>query len=404
MKCKWNTVPLRDLIGFISKGITPSYAENETEVTIRVLNQKCNKSFQISYEQSRLHDTSKKKVPAERYIQENDILINSTGTGTAGRIAQINDVPCKTTVDSHMIIVRANQKVTQRYLGYALKAHQWEVLQLDEGSTGQTELNRVRLLDEILISYPESLEEQEKIVALLSGIDEKIELNNKINENLERQTQAIFKTWFIDCIPFAGIAPKEWRDVILDDITSLITRGITPKYSDDSDQTVINQKCIRNHTIDLSLARAHAPKVINEKWLQYGDLLINSTGTGTLGRVAQVWFEPKNLTVDSHITIVRPARENLIFYIGLWGILHEKEIESLHTGSTGQTELPRERVKSIELLLPDDETLDRFNAIVAPMTASIVANQEENKKLAAIRDTLLPKLISGNMDCSELQF
>lgn len=197
MKCKWNTVPLRDLIGFISKGITPSYAENETEVTIRVLNQKCNKSFQISYEQSRLHDTSKKKVPAERYIQENDILINSTGTGTAGRIAQINDVPCKTTVDSHMIIVRANQKVTQRYLGYALKAHQWEVLQLDEGSTGQTELNRVRLLDEILISYPESLEEQEKIVALLSGIDEKIELNNKINENLERQTQAIFKTWFI---------------------------------------------------------------------------------------------------------------------------------------------------------------------------------------------------------------
>jgi len=184
----------------------------------------------------------------------------------------------------------------------------------------------------------------------------------------------------------------------------LITRGITPKYSDDSDQTVINQKCIRNHAIDLSLARAHAPKVINEKWLQYGDLLINSTGTGTLGRVAQVWFAPKNLTVDSHITIVRPARENLIFYIGLWGILHEKEIESLHTGSTGQTELPRERVKSIELLLPDDETLDRFNTIVAPMTASIVANQEENKKLAAIRDTLLPKLISGNMDCSELQF
>ena len=277
-------------------------------------------------------------------------------------------------------------------------------MQLDEGSTGQTELNRVRLLDEILISYPESLDEQEKIVALLSGIDEKIELNNKINENLERQTQAIFKTWFMDCIPFSGIALKEWRDVVLDDITSLITRGITPKYSDDSDQTVINQKCIRNHAIDLSLARAHAPKVINEKWLQYGDLLINSTGTGTLGRVAQVWFAPKNLTVDSHITIVRPARENLIFYIGLWGILHEKEIESLHTGSTGQTELPRERVKSIELLLPDDETLDRFNTIVAPMTASIVANQEENKKLAAIRDTLLPKLISGNMDCSELQF
>ena len=154
--------------------------------------------------------------------------------------------------------------------------------------------------------------------------------------------------------------------------------------------------------IDLTLARKHTPKTINEKWLQYGDLLINSTGTGTLGRTAQVWFEPKNLTVDSHVTIVRPAKENLIFYIGLWGISHEKEIESLHTGSTGQTELPRERVKAIELLLPDNETLDRFNAIIAPMAAAIVSNQKENQSLAELRDALLPKLMSGEFDVEDV--
>ena len=83
-----------------------------------------------------------------------------------------------------MIIIRANDQVTQRYLGYALKAHQQKVLQLDEGSTGQTELDRERLLEEIIISYPESLDIQKKIVALLERIDEKIELNNKINDNL----------------------------------------------------------------------------------------------------------------------------------------------------------------------------------------------------------------------------
>lgn len=208
---------------------------------------------------------------------------------------------------------------------------------------------------------------------------------------------AIFKSWFVEYLPFGGAAPKEWHHVILDNITSLVTRGIAPKYSDGSDQTVINQKCIRNHMIDLSLSRKHTPKTINEKWLQYGDLLINSTGTGTLGRTAQVWFEPKNITVDSHVTIVRPAKENLIFYIGLWGISHEKEIESLHTGSTGQTELPRERVKAMELLLPDNETLDRFNAIIAPMAAVIVSNQEENQRLAEIRDVLLPNLMSGEI-------
>lgn len=403
MTSKWHEVPLRELVGYISKGIAPSYAENETETTIRVLNQKCNRNFQISYAESRLHETVKKKVPADRYVKEHDILINSTGAGTAGRIAQIGYVPQDTTVDGHMIILRANDKVTQRYLGYALKAHQWEVLQLDEGSTGQTELNRERLLDEIMICYPESFSEQEEIVLLLEGIDHKMLVNTQINDNLQQQAAAIFKSWFVDCTPFDGVAPETWGDVILEEITTLVSRGIAPKYFDDSEQTVINQKCIRNHMIDLSLARTHTPKVINEKWLRFGDLLINSTGDGTLGRAAQVWFQPKNLTVDSHVTIVRPAKENLIFYIGLWGILHEKEIESLHTGSTGQTELPRDRVKALGLLLPDNETLDRFNSLIAPMAAAIVSNQDENNRLADLRDALLPKLMSGEIDVSEVK-
>lgn len=132
--------------------------------------------------------------------------------------------------------------------------------------------------------------------------------------------------------------------------------------------------------------------------------MINSTGDGTLGRVAQVWFTPKALTVDSHVTIVRPAREELIFYIGLWGILHEKEIESLHTGSTGQTELPRDRVKMLKLLLPDNISLSRFNSIITPMASTIISNQEENQKLASLRDTLLPKFMSGEIDVSNIQF
>ncbi len=184
MTSKWNVVPLRDLISFISKGIAPSYSDCSTRTTVRVLNQKCNRNFQIDYAKSRWHDTSKKKVPSERYVQQQDILINSTGVGTAGRIAQIDYVPCETTVDGHMIIIRANDKVTQKFLGYALKSHQREVLQLDEGSTGQTELNRERLLDEIMICYPDSLDLQDEIVATLEGIDGKLEINHAINDNL----------------------------------------------------------------------------------------------------------------------------------------------------------------------------------------------------------------------------
>ena len=224
-----------------------------------------------------------------------------------------------------------------------------------------------------------------------------------LNDNLQQQAAAIFRSWFVDYVPFGGTAPDGWENVTLEDITALVSRGITPKYADDTDQIVINQKCIRNHMIDRSFARSHKSKVINDKWLQFGDLLINSTGDGTLGRAAQVWFQPHNLTVDSHVTIVRPAAENMIFYIGLWGTQHEKEIESLHTGSTGQTELPRDRVKALELLLPDKETLDRFNALIAPMAGAIVLNQEENNRLASIRDALLPKLMSGEIDVSDVK-
>lgn len=301
-------------------------------------------------------------------------------------------------VNNHAHIVQGNELCDTRYLCYLLNSMDLSgyVTGSAQPKLSQANLNAVTLL------LP-TITVQKKIVHYLYMFDKKITVNQQINDNLQQQAAAIFRSWFVDCIPFGGTVPDEWKNVTLEDITALISRGISPKYADDTDQTVINQKCIRNHIIDLSFARSHRPKVINNKWLQFGDLLINSTGDGTLGRAAQVWFQPHNLTVDSHVTIVRPAAENMIFYIGLWGTQHEKEIESLHTGSTGQTELPRDRVKAIELLLPDKETLERFNALIAPMAAAIVSNQEENNRLASIRDALLPKLMSGKIDVSSIR-
>ena len=189
-----------------------------------------------------------------------------------------------------------------------------------------------------------------------------------------------------------------WELTTIRELSALVSRGLTPKYSDDSDQLVLNQKCVRNHMIDVSLARRHIPKSINEKWLQFGDLLINSTGEGTLGRTAQVWFEPNNMTVDTHMTIVRPKSTELIYYLGLWGLTHEKEIETEHTGSTGQTELPRERVGAMQLVMPDKDTLNAFNTAVAPMLQQVTQNQTANRLLSEMRDTLLPKLLSGEID------
>ena len=335
-------------------------------------------------------------------LQSGDVLLNITGDSVA-RACLMDDDYLPGRVNQHVAIIRIDEsKAVNSYLLYYLQWRKSHLLQLASAGATRNALTK-GMIEQLEIDLP-SLDEQRKVVGILGSIQNKIKLNHEINDNLEQQAVALFKSWFIDFSLFGGTVPENWEDTTLENITTLITRGIAPKYSDNSDQTVVNQKCIRNHTIDLSLARTHTPKAINEKWLKFGDLLINSTGDGTLGRVAQVWFAPKALTVDSHVTIVRPAREELIFYIGLWGILHEKEIESLHTGSTGQTELPRDRVKMLKLLLPDNISLSRFNSIITPMASTIISNQEENQKLASLRDTLLPKLMSGEIDVSNIQF
>ena len=181
---EWKTKTLGELTALMTKGIAPSYVEKESENTVRVLNQKCNRDFTISYAESRFNDLTKKKVSDERYVIPGDVLINSTGTGTAGRVAQIWDVPYKTTIDGHMILMRPTNEIDVLYYGYAIKMNQAKVESFAEGSTGQTEINKRRLADEVEISYPVDLAEQHRIARMLADIDEKIENNKKINDNL----------------------------------------------------------------------------------------------------------------------------------------------------------------------------------------------------------------------------
>ena len=254
----------------------------------------------------------------------------------------------------------------------------------------------------VKISLP-PIDIQKKIATILARFDDKIKCNEDINSVLIEQAKALYLSWFATFDQNSGEKPVDWAETSIDDITTLVSRGIAPKYDENSDQIVLNQKCIRNSVIDVTLGRHHKPKTINEKWLQQGDLLINSTGEGTLGRTAQVWFVPDKMTVDSHVTIVRASRDDLKYYIGLWGITHEREIEALHTGSTGQTELPRDRVKAMPIILPDSDTLASFNAAINPIVMMVISNQQESKRLADLRNTLLPKLMNGEIDVSEFE-
>ena len=222
------------------------------------------------------------------------------------------------------------------------------------------------------------------------------------NDYLRDLVMAASKSIYWGIEATEGALPDGWCWVEIDEIAELVSRGITPKYDENSDEVILGQTCVRNNLVLTENGRHHKPRKINEKWLREGDLLINSTGVGSLGRTAQVWFQPEKLTVDSHITIVRTIKPEHALYLGFWAFAHERYIESLHTGSTGQTELPRERVKTMEIPLPDESTLSRFNKLITPMTQAIVKNQQENIRLTELRDALLPRLMSGKLDVSEL--
>ena len=390
MTSEWHEVPLRELVGYISKGIAPSYAEEASETTIRVLNQKCNRNFRISYGDSRLHDTLKKKVPPERYVKPDDILINSTGAGTAGRIAQIEDVPSATTIDGHMTLIRSNGKVTQKFLGYALKAHQWEVLQLDEGSTGQTELNRDRLLDEIMINYPVSFDEQNAIVGTLESIDRKLIVNKEINDNLADLLQTIYQERFGNDI----LAVNQG---VLSDICS---------YSRDkvavSELNVITYFSTENMLSGKagSTEATSLPTTSQTTACHKGDTLISNIRP----YFKKIVYCEDKCGCSTDVLCFTPSQPCYSAY--LFSTLYADKFFAFMVAGSKGTKMPRgdkQQIMTYPVVLPSEEELAGFNTIASPLLEQIYSNRAENKRLSILRDTLLPKLMSGEINVSAVQ-
>ena len=390
MTSEWKTSPLRDLVGFISKGIAPSYADEESETTVRVLNQKCNRNFRITYSESRLHDLARKKVPAERFVRIDDILINSTGAGTAGRIAQICNLPCDTIVDGHMIIIRANDKVSQKYLGYAMKAHQWEVLQLDEGSTGQTELNRERLLDEIMISYPTSFALQEMIVKTLEGIDRKLLINEKVNDNLAELLQTVYQERFGD-VSAAGEQGKLLDICFYSKDRVAVSELNTSTYF--STENMLPGKAGATEAASL-------PTTPQTTACHNGDTLISNIRP----YFKKIVYCNDECGCSTDVLCFTPVQSKYAAY--LFSTLYADKFFAFMVAGSKGTKMPRgdkQQIMSYPVALPSEEELKEFNALALPVLAKIHSNKAENKRLSATRDALLPKLMSGEIDVSDIQ-
>jgi restriction endonuclease S subunit len=245
---------------------------------------------------------------------------------------------------------------------------------------------------------------QRRIAGILSAYDDLIEANARRMAVLEEMVRRLFDQWFVK-FQFpdsrkesSSELPKGWSQSTTLDVSKYINRGIAPRYDDSSESFVINQKCIRNGRLNLKPARRQSRPAPEEKLLRRYDVLINSTGVGTLGRVGQVFEVPDRTTVDTHVTIVRPHDNIDPHFFGVQLLSMESELERAGVGSTGQTELGRATISGLPFLQPPKQMCTRFGQIVGPMREEIHVLLRQNAVLSGTRDLLLPKLISGEVE------
>jgi type I restriction enzyme S subunit len=425
MSGEWETITLAEACVFLSRGVTPSYTEDGG---IRVLNQKCIRDQTIVLAPARRTDTEKKKVPQEKLLQPNDILVNSTGEGTLGRVAQIKTISEPTTVDSHITILRPNPRlVDPPFLGCLVRKLQPEIEQMAEGSTGQTELSRT-LLGELEIDLP-PFAEQEAIAAVLGALDEKIELNRRTNATLAAMARALFQSWFVDFDPVRakldgrlptgmdaptaarfpdsfqdselGHIPMGWKVGKIKDCCTHIQNGGTPRRNEPRfwDGGVIpwltsgevRQPIVttpENFITEAGLAESSA------KWVSQLSTVIALYGA-TAGQVSLV---SSRLTTNQAVCALVP-KKHFAFFNYLWMRAATGELENKAVGSAQQN-ISKGIVEETHVVLAPLTVVEKFEESVGPLFDLWISNLHQSRTLAALRDTLLPKLLSGELRVS----
>ena len=415
MKTIWKMDVLQDLISFYGKGIVPQYVDQKNCDAIWVLNQKCNTNHKISYGKARYTDIKHKPVSQERYLRIGDIIINATGYGTAGRVAQVDNLIGDTTVDSHMIIIRANyNKVHPKYLAYYMKHNQATIESYAEGSTGQTEISKNRLCYEFKVGYPD-LETQKKIAKVLSALDDKIELNNQINKNLEEQAQSIFKRCFID-----NEESLHWENATF---SNLVVSTISGDWGKDSPSGNNKEEvyCIRGAdipevqkgNIGKMPIRYILSKNLLSKQLSAGDIVVEISGgspTQSTGRCASITQSLLNRYGGKMICTnfcraikVVPGYSAFVYYY-LRYLYDKGTFFAYENGTTGIKNLDLTGFLETEsIMIPPKAKIEEFDMLSQSVFSQIYANGKQNDGLSKLRDTLLPKLMSGEIDVDNVE-
>lgn len=328
-------------------------------------------------------------------IAENDILFSMTGMFLGKTSIATPEILPANTNQAVAIIRIDHQKANYEYVYYYL--NQRSVIQAINASSAQSAQPNINLrqIGQIEIDLP-SREIQDKIVAILASIDKKIELNKKINDNLFAQMQALYAAWFIDYTPFGGEKPLSWQKTSIYIIADIIYGA---PFSSKQFNTggkgipIIRIRDLKEQKFVTYTTEKHPKGYL----LQAGDIVVGMDGEF----VPYIWGSDE-AWLNQRVCVFKNKRSKgkAFLYFTIKPLLYA--IQQTQVATT-VIHIGKKDFDAFEITLPDSKVLDAFDAITTPMVEKIVENRFEIKRLELLRDALLPKLMSGEIDVSGIQ-
>ncbi len=337
-----------------------------------------------------------------------DVIL--TTEAPLGEVALLKEE--KVALAQRIVCLRGKDNVLDNtYLKYYLQSGKGQKsLSARESGTTVTGIKQAELR-RVDIEYP-AYDDQRRIASILSSLDRKIELNNKINADLEEMAQAIFKNWFVDFEPFKdgkfvdselGMIPEGWKVGRLEDIANIVG-GSTPSKAKPEYYT---QKGIAWLTPkDLS---SHPAVYSSRGEIDITQEGYNSTSTKLMPRgtvlftsrapIGYISIAQNDICTNQGFKSLVPRKAGTCFlYCFLKYVT--PEIENKSTGSTFK-EASGALMKSLQVIMPEQKVFEEFEEIVSPLFARIESLEKENSRLSLLRDTLLPRLMSGEIEVPE---
>lgn len=340
----------------------------------------------------------------EIMINPNEIVITKTGS-SVGRTTFVRRVVHPMTLNPQLVVLK-NISENAEFLSYYIKSALFQsVLKSIVVGSAIPTLSQKNLAN-LMINVPKEFEDQRRIASILSSLDRKIELNNKINADLEEMAQAIFKNWFVDFEPFKngkfvdselGMIPEGWKVGTLGDITK--NKSAKVKERNDvkvlspvtTGELVLSEEYFTKQVFSSSIAKY---KIVNKGDFAYNPARVN---IGSLGR--------NEFDFDGCVSPVYVVFSVLDGYENYFDLFRKTDffkdsVASLAIGGVRQS-LSYDDLSSIEVIIPSENAVEEFNNLYNQMKKTIKANKLENSRLSLLRDTLLPRLMSGELEVPE---